>query len=749
MTHYDFKVLNDKEFEVLVTDLLTKRDGQKYERFKPGRDSGVDGRFFRPDGTEVIVQCKHWPSSPIERVTKHLQDVELPKLIKLKPNRYIVALSHQLSRDDKTRILKTLTPYVATPADILGREDLNDLLSEYKQVELRHFKLWIASTNVLQHLLSKPVLERSAFALQEAQESAHLYIPTANHDRALAKLEQLGTVIITGPAGIGKTTLADNLALHYVSKGFSFIQIAEEIREAESLFQPGETQLFYFDDFLGRNYLEALSGHEGAHIINFIKRISHDRRKRFILTSRTTILNRGKVLMDTFQNNNLERNEFEISFESFSEIDKARILYNHIWHSSLEQEYIDELYKGKRYRLIISHQNYNPRLIRYITDSERLSNCTVSQYWPYCKELLDNPAKVWENPFEAQHDDFGRALILLVTLNGRQIDQNDLAEAFARFIAHPDAKAMNGRRDYLQSLRHLVGSMLSRVMTNKSEPAINLFNPSIGDFVLHRYASDLPSLRAGFSSLRSTSSIRTLHDLVENNLISQAAEKTVLTTILGIAKSNAYFDYAPDYIALILITWATTMKSLSANDEMTISAVKFVVQSDCPYSFADVAEIVNWAYKHSTATTEEVSDFVSSACRLGANSDELQKLADLIRSLPEDLSEKLWLELEDATVEYFSNAVHDEFSDDEVFDSLEPNQTDWAEHKLSHMIETKLDKLGLPISNSAVESIVEAYDVSERSLEYFKPEPDYDYREGHTFSGSGSDAIDDLFERTR
>lgn len=748
MTDYDFRVLNDKEFEVLVTDLLTNRDGQKYERFKPGRDAGVDGRFFRPNGTEAIVQCKHWPSSSIERVTKHLQNVELPKLAKLIPSRYIVALSHQLSRSDKAHILKTLAPYVTTPADILGREDLNDLLSEHKQVELRHFKLWIASTNVLQHLLNKPILERSAFALQEAQESIHLYVPTANHDQALTKLEQLGTVIITGPAGIGKTTLADNLALHYASRGFSFIQITEEIREAESLFQSGETQLFYFDDFLGRNYLEALSGHEGAHIVSFIKRISHDKRKRFILTSRTTILNQGKVLIDTFQNNNLERNEFEISFESFSEIDKARILYNHIWHSSLEQEYIDEIYKDKRYRLIISHRNYNPRLIRYITDSERLSNCAASQYWPYCKELLDNPAKVWENPFEAQHDDFGRALILLVTLNGRQINQDSLAEAFARFIAHPDAKAMNGRRDYLQSLRHLVGSMLSRVMTDKSKPAINLFNPSIGDFVLHRYASDLPSLRAGFSSLRSTSSIRTLHDLAKNNLISQIAEKTVLTTILGIAKSNAYLDYTPDYIALILTTWGTVTKSLSANDEMTISAVKFVIQSDCPYSFVDVAEIVNWAYKYGTATAKEVSAFVSSACELGANSDELQKLADLIRSLPEDLSEELWPKLEDATVEYFSNAVHDEFSDNEVFDSLEPDQTDWAEHKLSRMIETKLDKLGVPISSSAVESIVEAYDVSERSREYFRPEPDYDYREGHTFAGSGSDAIDDLFERT-
>lgn len=33
--------------------------------------------------------------------------------------------------------------------------------------------------------------------------------------------------------------------------------------------------------------------------------------------------------------------------------------------------YIDELYKDKRYREIISHKNFNPRLINFITDYTR------------------------------------------------------------------------------------------------------------------------------------------------------------------------------------------------------------------------------------------------------------------------------------------------------------------------------------------------------------------------------------------
>ncbi len=749
MTDYDFRTLNDKEFEVLATDLLSKRDGCKYERFKSGRDAGVDGRFFMADNTEVIMQCKHWPSSPIERLIKHLKEIELIKIRRLKPARYVLVISHPLSRNDKSRIISVLSPYIISPTDILGREDLNDLLAEHSETELRHYKLWIASTNVLQHLMNKPIHDRSAFSLQEIQENAHLYVPTANHDRALMRLEKLGTVIVTGPAGIGKTTLADHLVLHYVAKGFSFIRIAEEIREAEAVFQVDEPQLFFFDDFLGRNYLEALSGHEGAHIVQFIKRVSRDKKKRFILTSRTTILNQGKILIDMFQTNNLERNEFEVSFDSFSEIDKARILYNHIWHSSLESEYIDEIYNNKRYRQIIAHRNYNPRLIRYITDSERLINCTANQYWPYAKALLDNPAKVWENPFDAQHDDFGRSLILLVTLNARSIAQGDLAESYARFIIHPDAKAMHGRRDYLQALRHLVGSMLTRTVIGEDEPVINLFNPSIGDFVLHRYASDIPSLRAGFSSLRSTSSLRTLFNLKRNKRINVQTEMAILDVILDGAQASGYLGYSPEYIALALVNYAPNFADISPTDERAVSASEFVAQSVCPSYFADVANVIQWRFDHSLSTAQEVVDFVVSAFSVSANSEELSKLAKLICSLPNDLASMLWPSFEEQAVNYFTEAVHDEFPDDDVFYSVDPRGIHEAEQNLLKLIERKLDYLGIPISDSAVELIVDSFDVSSGIQDYFSPELDYDYREGRTYASPQVDAIDDLFERSR
>ena len=42
---------------------------------------------------------------------------------------------------------------------------------------------------------------------------------------------------MTGEPGIGKTTLADNLALYYTAKGYEFCDIEESISEAESIFR--------------------------------------------------------------------------------------------------------------------------------------------------------------------------------------------------------------------------------------------------------------------------------------------------------------------------------------------------------------------------------------------------------------------------------------------------------------------------------------------------------------------------------
>jgi hypothetical protein len=60
MSDYRLDFINDKEFEVLVCDLLSNVWGARIETFKPGRDQGIDGRFYVDAAKVCIIQCKHW-----------------------------------------------------------------------------------------------------------------------------------------------------------------------------------------------------------------------------------------------------------------------------------------------------------------------------------------------------------------------------------------------------------------------------------------------------------------------------------------------------------------------------------------------------------------------------------------------------------------------------------------------------------------------------------------------------------------
>lgn len=750
MNEYDFSRLNDKEFEVFCTDLLSARERVRFERFKSGRDGGVDGRYFKPSGNEWILQCKHWVLTPLERLIKQVEESESPKVRKLAPERYFLAISHSLSRNDKKNLMEALAPFVLSPDDILGREDLNDILAQHPEVERRHYKLWIASANVLRYLFDKPILDRSGFAFDEILEDSKTYVPTVNHGEAIAKLESMGIVIITGPAGIGKTTLAEQLILHYVCEGFSLVSISNDIREAENILEPESKQIFYFDDFLGRNYLEALSGHEGAQIVQFMRRIIKDRSKRFVLTSRTTILNQGKILNDVFENSNITRTEFEITLQSLRNIDKAHILYNHIWHSGLDQEFIEQLYLHKRYRQIIEHANFNPRLIRFITDEQRLDGVTAEEYWSYTQSLLSNPTKVWENPFESQLDDCGRALVFLVALNGRLIYQEELAEAFARYISVPEVGSLTGKKDFLLNIRHLAGSMLTRFFINSTKPYLRLFNPSLGDFILHRYSDDTPALRACFCSLLTISSISTLKDMADNKLITLDTAAGVAGYVFEKIRGVKFVGVQAEYVACLCVARAEFGLAFSLDDHGLLEAIDFVSSSECDSLFISSAMLILWATENNYSDLDQVEVFVNEACAASPSNDELVLIGRIVECLLRAGNYTLAESYDETVLDYLISEINDEFPEEQVLHNC--SNTGQAHSNFRDLIGQRAYDLGANDVPGVVSSVVGLFDIDSKVNDFFYGEhyePEYVARSERNTNWleRSIDEIDDLFSR--
>ena len=140
---YDYSKLNDREFELLGASIITKILNQRVETFKPGRDEGVDGRFWLGKNREGILQCKHYTKTPLSRLFSKLKNEEAIKVTKLNPSRYILITSKELSRHDKQKIKKIFDPFIICESDIFGKEDLNDFLSNKNNQDVveQNFKL--------------------------------------------------------------------------------------------------------------------------------------------------------------------------------------------------------------------------------------------------------------------------------------------------------------------------------------------------------------------------------------------------------------------------------------------------------------------------------------------------------------------------------------------------------------------------------------------------------------------------------
>ncbi|MBN6774217.1 restriction endonuclease [Pseudomonas granadensis] len=743
MNDYNFSRLNDKEFEVLCTDLIGASEGVRFERFKAGRDGGVDGRYFSPNGGEWILQAKHRPASSFSKLVAHVRSSEAPKVAALKPERYVLVVSHPLSRSTKDELIEALG--APCPVSVYGKEDLNDLLALHPRVEQRHFKLWISSATVLVHLLNNAIMGRSDAMMIEIVEKSKIFVQTRNFEWAVHKLNQLGTVIITGQAGIGKTTLAEQLILFYAKNGFEFLSVSHDIHEAEQAYMLDRPQLFYFDDFLGKNYLEALSGHEGSQIVNFIKRIHRDRAtKKFVLTSRSTILNQGRILNDAFENGNVNRNEMEIKLQSLSSLDKAHILYNHIWHSGLSPEHVESFYVDKRYHRVIGHRNFNPRIIQFITDPQRLVDIPAEAYWNHITNLLDNPTRIWEHPFDAQLDDFGRFLVLLVAFNGNEILEQDLAKAYAVGLRMPEHASFKGKREFGFVVRHLSNSLLTRVMAGEKR-SYKLFNPSLGDFLLHRYAKDSVLLETLFKCLRSLNTIKILQDMTRNEDISGETAMGMRRSLFEHEESLGFEGSPPEYLAKLYIN---TQRGLSEAElirrikNVTAVILSNPVTRNCESCLVTLADAVN----EEIATPAAVEKYVLDVINLGVDEKDLPALGDLIGLL----------ELNDAdeATEPFTRLAHQFMSDslDEMFEESivfsEGEDVDAANRTLLAMIDEKFTSWQVSVTNSMKDEIVNAYDIPYRMENYFNEEENYVSPRAEQSRLEALD-IDDLFSRER
>ncbi|MCH8491268.1 MAG: restriction endonuclease [Oceanicaulis sp.] len=758
MQNYNFDKLNDKEFEALVNDLISAREGMKVDRFKPGKDGGVDGRFFVARDKEVIIQSKHWLQSGVDRLIVHCRKSEAAKISTLNPHRYIFATSLPLSRANKKDIKSAFEPYLISEADILGKENLNDLLAKYPDVERKHYKLWLSSATVLEAMLNSALTGRSETKRDEILENTQLYVVTQNHELALSKLEEFHSVVITGEGGIGKTTLADQLAHHYVGQEYELCVIEDDLSEAESKFLKDKKQIFYYDDFLGRNYLVAIEGRKDSRILNFMDRISKDKDKRFILTSRTTVLNQGKLKSDLLNIKKIDAKEYEVTIESLGVFDRAKILYNHIWSSKLSESFIEQIYIDKRYKKIAKHANFNPRLISFITDPDRVISIEAAEYWNYILDTLDNPKDIWANVYDNQIDALTRIAVCLVVFNGQDLLDCDLRAAVRECALRDGIVSISSATsEYEKMVKAGGGSILRRTISSLDKGAnIGLLNPSVADFVLRRHLSDKKALFGFFLHLNTEQSLLNLKSLKVNSSLDAESYYYILQ---GLSQHklnlNLWTNHPSYFLRLIhlIIMDEESIKHCDGNEIRSILAAALKSQKSVQ-NINLLCQILVSAHAQQPEVFFEISEnFIRLAALEVGSTEELNSLAKLRSSVfDESQGSELLDILRREAVSYWTDLAGDLIVEDNVLEDYMSDEDDEEAYQMAYdyisdaltLFEVEHDTISEIIDTIDFEQIKnDNIDVASRIDEETR-----DFVTGGFLESNDIDeAVDDLFDR--
>lgn len=488
MPNYDFLILQYNEFECLTRDLLQKREGVFVESFTSGRDGGIDLRFASVRGEHTIVQAKRYKSySNLLGVLKQ----ELPKVQKINPDRYIISTSMGLTPENKEEIKNLFSCFIKSTEDILGKDDLNNLLGQFPEVEKIYYKLWIGSTAVHESIVNKRIENWSGFELEKIKRDISTYVMNDSFGEALEILEKNHYVIISGIPGIGKTTLARMLVYHVLMNGYDeFINI-NSMEDAAQLFSAGKKQVFFFDDFLGSNFFDVKEGCFERKFISFIEEIQHNPGKLFILSTREYILSEAIIHFEKFSLKNIELAKCTIELNKYTDDIRAKILYNHLAEAELPIEYVSALLNEKQYLKIIRHKNFNPRIIEAFIGNKIYINQPAAAFVSDFMAFFDHPNSVWEYAFKKLSKLAQYALYVRTTMGSGAVILSNWYEAMYTFVQGTSSQ-LNLELDetiWIETLKVLIGSFITTKNTKK-QTVVFYQNPSVFDFLMDNIAKN-------------------------------------------------------------------------------------------------------------------------------------------------------------------------------------------------------------------------------------------------------------------
>lgn len=487
---YNYDELSDVDFEYLAQDIMQKKLKLELRRFARGSDGGID---LTEDTIKrrIVVQVKHCKKSTSSQLIVSLKK-ELVKIKRINPERYFIVTSISLSPDKIKEIRLIFGDYIRNDRDILTIIEIDNFLQNKRNEDIvkKHFKLWFHSSVLITMFQTGDIACDSAALLSSIKANEKYFVQTKAFYDGLKVLEKTRVLLLSGAPGVGKTTTAQMLVLFFARKGFA-IRYSSAVSDIGSLKRslsedPYKKEVILLDDCFGQLYYDMKSTQENE-LLLLIKFVKIMPQKVLVLNTRITILQQVRQI-DYEWEKSLSNEEFkvhEINMDKMSVVEKAKILYSHMFFSEMPEKYFKEIIKNEFFFKIVDHKNYTPRIIERLTLKSYYLNITPSDYQNQILNMLNKPSLIWDNEYRFRLQQVDRIFLsTLFSITDTFIDAEMLKECF-NFRLKKQSHIDLTEDHYSNCLGRLNTSMV-KVIYWKNNPRISMINPSMNEYMLDR-----------------------------------------------------------------------------------------------------------------------------------------------------------------------------------------------------------------------------------------------------------------------
>src|SRR3954451_1044110 len=361
---------------------------------------------------------------------------------------------------------------LAEPVAIVGAEELSRRLDVSPELR-RRFPAALGTTD-LTRLIAAEVRAASTFDRRAAHELAPLFVGTRPYQRAVESLERHGFVVLTGPPEVGKTAIAQMLALAQLTDGWE----AHDCRAPDELlgrYRERVPQIFLADDAFGSTEYRPDAAERWARELDRVL-ARMDSTHWLVWTSRPAPFAAG--LRRVHRERGLERfpdpGAVQVDASRLTVEEKVLILFRHARAAGLDEH-------SRRFvqvygEAIVGHRYFTPERIRRL--ALRIGE-SAEPDGRWLDEALRNPTTAMQASLDALEDEHRHLLVALLDAPPSWVSERDLTRALRRH--HPGG---------LTRSPHELIDRLADHFLRASDGNVGWVHPSWRDLVIDRLSAD-------------------------------------------------------------------------------------------------------------------------------------------------------------------------------------------------------------------------------------------------------------------